>query len=231
VVDAHLEAPGIRREKGAVPGRFKIVVSDLHLGAGREREGNLLEDFSSDQEFTALLQEIAAESDRDGDDVELILNGDVFEMLQVPHVDHFDPRIVYPSELYHSSSEEDSVRKMNIIIEGHRAFFQALGRFLRVGPPRRTATFVKGNHDLNLHWKGVQDLIRWEVAATGGRDSLLTFAERRISREGIYVEHGNQYAALVDRVKAMEEPRDPEAPDQLSIPIGSWFVMDVFNKV
>jgi UDP-2,3-diacylglucosamine pyrophosphatase LpxH len=214
-----------------MPGRFKIVLSDLHLGAGREQDGNPLEDFSSDREFVALLQGIAAESDRDSADVELILNGDVFEMLQVPHVDHFDPRIVYPSEQYHSSSEEDSVRKMSIIIEGHRAFFQAIGRFLRVGPPRRMATFVKGNHDLNLHWKGVQDRIRREVAATGGRESLLAFEERSISREGIYVEHGNQYAAALDRVEVMEEPRDPDAPGQLAIPIGSWFVMDVFNKV
>jgi UDP-2,3-diacylglucosamine pyrophosphatase LpxH len=214
-----------------MPGRFKIVLSDLHLGAGREQEGNPLEDFSSDREFVALLQGIAAESDRDGSDVELILNGDVFEMLQVPHVDYFDPSIVYRSEQYHSSSEEDSVRKMNIIIEGHRAFFQAIGRFLRVGPPRRMATFVKGNHDLNLYWKGVQDRIRREVAATGGRESLLAFEERRINREGIYVEHGNQYAAALDRVEAMEEPRDPDAPGQLAIPIGSWFVMDVFNKV
>ena len=214
-----------------MPGKFKIVVSDLHLSAGREQEGNPLEDFSSEQEFAALLDETAAESDRTGHEVELILNGDAFEMLQVPHVDHFDPTVVYPSKQYHSSSEQDSVRKMNIIIEGHQVFFQALGRFLRVGPPRRYATFVKGNHDLNLHWKGVQDRIRREVAATGGRESLLAFEERRISREGIYVEHGNQYAAVVDQVKAMEEPRDPNDPDQLAIPIGSWFVMDVFNKV
>jgi UDP-2,3-diacylglucosamine pyrophosphatase LpxH len=214
-----------------MPSKFKIVVSDLHLSAGREQEGNSLEDFSSDEEFAALLDQVAAESDRDGNEVELILNGDAFEMLQVPHVRHFDPSMVYPSEQYHSSSEEDSVLKMNIIIEGHQAFFQALGRFLRIGPPRRYATFIKGNHDLNLHWKGVQDRIRQEVAATGGRESLLTFEERRISREGIYVEHGNQYAAAVDRVKDMEEPRDPEEPDQLAIPIGSWFVMNVFNKV
>jgi UDP-2,3-diacylglucosamine pyrophosphatase LpxH len=214
-----------------VPGKFKIVVSDLHLSAGREQEGNLLEDFSSDQEFAALLDEIAAESDRDGAEVELIFNGDVFEMLQVPHVDHFDPSMAYPSEQYHSSSEEDSIRKVNIIIAGHQAFFAALGRFLRMGPPRRYASFVKGNHDLNLYWQGVQDRIRQEVAATGGRESLLTFEERCISREGIYVEHGNQHAEAVDRVKNMEEPRDPEEPDQLAIPFGSWFTMDVFNKV
>lgn len=221
---------GISQEEEALSGKFKIVVSDLHLSAGREREGNRLEDFSSDQEFAALLDQIATESDRNGANVELILNGDIFEMLQVPHVDRFDPSTVYRSEQYHSSSEEDSVRKMDIIVDGHQAFFAALGRFLRIGPPRRCATFVKGNHDLNLHWKGVQDRIRQELAATSRRESLLTFEERRICREGIYVEHGNQYAAAVDRVKDMEQPRDPEDPDQLALPFGSWFVMDVFNK-
>ncbi|NIV32942.1 MAG: hypothetical protein GWN58_26910, partial [Anaerolineae bacterium] len=64
------------------------------------------------------------------------------------------PAIEYPPKQYHSSSEEDSVLKMAIIVEGHRAFFKGLGRFLRMGPPRRRVTFIKGNHDLNLHWSG-----------------------------------------------------------------------------
>ena len=211
--------------------KFKVVISDLHLSAGRESEGNLLEDFASDLAFTAFLGEISAESERDGSEVELIINGDAFEMLQVPHVDEFDPRVFYEPEDYHSSSEEDSVRKMGIIIDGHRPFFDALGQFVRTGPPRRYVTFVKGNHDINLHWTSVQDEIRQAMGATGGRESLLTFEERRIRREGIYVEHGNQYAEIVDRVEDMEEPHDHDRPGQLAIPPGSWFVMDVFNQV
>lgn len=214
-----------------MPGKFKIVVSDLHLSAGRVAQGNLLEDFDSDQEFAAFLDEIAAESDRDEAEVELIVNGDAFEMLQVPHVDTFDPIKVYPSKQYHSSSEGDSVRKMDIVIDGHRPFFDALGRFIQIGPPRRYVTFVKGNHDLNLHWLAVQERIRQAIEATGAKSSLLIFEERRISREGIYVEHGNQYAESVDRVEDMEEPHDHDHPDQLAIPLGSWFVMNVFNKV
>ena len=214
-----------------MPGKFKIVVSDLHLSAGCVAQGNLLEDFGSDREFAGLLDQICTESDRDGTDVELIVNGDAFEMLQVPHLDTFDPTAVYEPETYHSSSEEDSVRKMKIISDGHPAFFQALRHFLQVGPPRRTVTFVKGNHDLNLHWTGVQDHIRQAVAATGPKAPLLTFEERRISREGIYVEHGNQYAEAVDRIQDMEEPHDHDKPGQLAIPLGSWFVMDVFNQV
>jgi UDP-2,3-diacylglucosamine pyrophosphatase LpxH len=212
-------------------GKFKIVISDLHLSAGHQAEGNPLEDFSSDQTFAAFMDEIVAESDRDGTEVELIINGDAFEMLQVPHVDSFDPTIVYASEEYHSSSEEDSARKMDIIIEGHTLFFEALKVFIQVGPPRRSVTFVKGNHDLNLHWPAVQDRICQAIEATGGWRSLASFEERRISREGIYVEHGNQYAEALDRIEDMEEPHDHEKLGQLAIPLGSWFVMDVLNRV
>ncbi len=38
-------------------GKFKIVVSDFHLGAGRRDEGNALEDFTSDREFAALVDD------------------------------------------------------------------------------------------------------------------------------------------------------------------------------
>ena len=212
-------------------GKFKIVVSDLHLGAGYFEQGNLLEDFSSDAQFEALLAAAAAESEREGSDVELILNGDSFEMLQVPVVESFEPDRPYPPEAYHSSSEEDSVRKMGLIIAGHQPFFAALGRFVRHGPPRRSVTFIKGNHDVNLHWPAVQERIRQAIGATGGRRSLLVFEERCVSREGIYVEHGNQYAEIVDRLADMEEPHDHERPGQLALPLGSWCVMDVFNQV
>jgi len=214
-----------------MPGKFKIVVSDLHLSAGRVDEGNPLEDFISDERFAAFLETLVAESERDGAEVELIVNGDAFEMLQVPAVEAFDPAAPYPPEAYHSSSEVDSARKMEIIIAGHRPFFDALGRFVRLGPPRRVVTFIKGNHDVNLHWGAVQERIRRAMGATSGRTSLLTFEERRVSREGIYVEHGNQYAELVDRLEDMEEPHDHDRPGQLALPLGSWFVMDVFNDV
>ncbi|MCL7454542.1 MAG: hypothetical protein M8467_16005 [Anaerolineae bacterium] len=211
--------------------KLKVIVSDQHLGAGPPTGRNPLEDFYSDRAFAAFLDEIAAESDHLGAEVELIFNGDTFEMLQVPHVDKFDPRAVYPPESYHSSAEKDSVRKMDLIIQGHPAFFSALRDFLQEGPPLRYATFVKGNHDLDLHWRGVQTWIRRAVAATGDRTPLLAFEERCIVREDIYVEHGNQYAELIDRVKDIEEPHHPRQPGQLWYPPGSWFVMNVFNQV
>jgi UDP-2,3-diacylglucosamine pyrophosphatase LpxH len=212
-------------------GKFKVVVSDLHLSAGRVAEGNALEDFGSDDDFASFLSELAEESMRTSSELELIVAGDAFEMLQVPNVDVFDPAHLYRPEDYHSSSEPDSVRKMALIVRGHKPFFKALGGFIRTRHPRRSVTFIKGNHDLNLHWPGVQRVIRKAVGATGKKASLLTFEERRVCRDGIYVEHGNQYAEFLNRVEDMEEPLDHDKPGQLDLPLGSWFVMDVFNEI
>jgi UDP-2,3-diacylglucosamine pyrophosphatase LpxH len=92
-------------------------------------------------------------------------------------------------------------------------------------------TFIKGNHDLNLHWPAVQEHLRRAIGATGANESLLHFEELCVNREGIYVEHGNQYAGFENRVDDMEAPCDPDRPDQLALPLGSWFVIDVFNQV
>jgi len=210
--------------------KFKVVLSDFHLGAGRQKEGNLLEDFTSDREFAAFVDEVIAESDRDGADVELIFNGDMFEMFQLPHVDIFDPKAIYRSKECYSSTEPDSVRKVAVAIAGHPLFFAALRRFIQPGPPRRSAAFVKGNHDVLIHWPAVHELIRQTVGATGERAPLMGFAERCISREGIYIEHGNQYSLFLDKVPNMDDPSDPDKPGYLTWPPGARFVMDVYNE-
>jgi UDP-2,3-diacylglucosamine pyrophosphatase LpxH len=210
--------------------KFKIVLSDFHLGAGRQDEGNALEDFTSDREFAALVDEVIAESSRDGAEAELIFNGDMFEMFQLPHVDTFDPNAVYKAKDCYSSTEPDTVRKVAVAIAGHPLYFDALRRFIQPGPPRRTVAFVKGNHDVLLYWPAVHELIRQRVGAAAGRGPLVGFAERCISREGIYVEHGNQYSLFLDRVPNMDEPLDPNNPGYLTWPPGAKFVMDVYNE-
>ncbi len=56
-------------------GKFKVVVSDLHLGAGFAQEGNALEDFTKDAEFAGLLEALREESDAQGLECELIVFG------------------------------------------------------------------------------------------------------------------------------------------------------------
>jgi UDP-2,3-diacylglucosamine pyrophosphatase LpxH len=211
-------------------GKAKIIVSDLHLGAGFAPE-NPLEDFITDDAFVRLVKEIVAESDEKEMEVELILNGDLIEFLQVPAVDTFDPAVIYPREVYRSSSEVASTNKMRLVIQGHRTLFTALHDFISPAQPRRCVTLIKGNHDVNLYWPAVQDIVREVVGAVGDRSDLLVFEELALSREGIYVEHGNQYGEKVSRFDNFEEPIDPKRPGELVSPPGSNFVIDFFNDL
>lgn len=211
--------------------KFKVILSDLHLGAGG---GNPLDDFCLDGVFADLLAQLAAESERDGVSVELIFAGDTFEFLQVPVLDDplsFDATASYPPEAYAPSDEASAAAKMETILAGHPDFVAALRAFIQVKAPQRRLTFIKGNHDVELHWQAVQRLLRAQLQGTGEREPCLTFVERRISREGIYVEHGNQYAEPVSRLDDFQEPHDYEHPDQLALPVGSRFVYRFFNQI
>jgi hypothetical protein len=111
-------------------------------------------------------------------------------------------------------------------------FFVALREFIKPANPQRKVTIIKGNHDVELYWPAVKERIRQAVYATGEeRAKLLAFEEVCVNREGIYIEHGNQYAEKVNRVDNFEEPLDPEREGQLAIPAGSQFVIAFFNQV
>ena len=210
--------------------KAKIIIGDLHIGAGFAPD-NPLEDFDNDDKFTEFLNGIVTESNAKKMDVELIVSGDLFEFLQVPAVDTFDPQVIYPPEAYYPTSEESSVQKINLIVAGHTTFFTALRDFINSQHPRRNVTIIKGNHDVNLYWGAVQNSIRQTVEATGDRQDLLAFEERQVSRDGIYVEHGNQYLEPFNSFDNFEEPLDPACPGELEIPSGSAFVMEFLNDV
>lgn len=214
--------------------KCKVVLSDLHLGAGRIAEGNTLEDFDRDEAFCALLRDLALESERRHTPMELILAGDTFEFLQVPCLprgEAFDPTADYDAERYEASSEAASLQKLMLIAEGHPAFFAGLGAFIQAEDPRRTITFIKGNHDVNLHWESLQAAIRGLLGEDDATTDRVQFEGRCVSREGLYVEHGNQYCEGVSRFPDFEQPHDPDAVGELYLPIGSRWVTRVFNKL
>lgn len=210
----------------------KIIVSDLHLGAGSFGGKNPLEDFRSDEEFRGFLLALRAESEATGRPMDLVINGDFIEFLQVPAVplSEYDPSRVYPEEAFRSTRESDCVLRTDLVIAGHPAVFEALGAFLSESP-RRTVTIVKGNHDIPLHWPGVQERIRRAMGATGPRAPLLTFAARFFYQDGVYVEHGNQYRDPLNSLENFEDPEDPQRPGHLRMPVGSRFVIEFYNRI
>ncbi len=210
----------------------KIILSDLHLGAGLFGGANPLEDFRHDRQFHDFMLALRDESESAGRPMDLIINGDFIEFLQVPAVpvSEYDPRAVYPEEAYRTTTEADSVLRTDLVIAGHRPVFEGLAAFLSERP-RRTVTVIKGNHDIPLYWPGVKERIRQALEATGPRAPLLTFAERFVLRDGVYVEHGNQYGDPLNSLDDFENPVDPRHPDRLKMPVGSRFVIEFFNHV
>ncbi len=208
----------------------KIVISDTHLGAGLADAGNNLEDFTSDAEFASFVRGLAAESDDKDLPMDFIVNGDFIEFLQVPALESFNPQAVYPPESYAVATEHDALRKLELVIRGHRPVFDALGAFVSESPIRRVL-FLWGNHDPELFWPGVQKRIRLALSAEGEKRSLVVFPGEKFMEDGVYVEHGNQYTESYNRFTNPSSPMDPHYPTRVEHPPGSKFVIDFFNDV
>jgi UDP-2,3-diacylglucosamine pyrophosphatase LpxH len=195
--------------------KLKLVVSDFHLGSGhRTRDGslNILEDFFHDREFIDFLQYFAT-GDYEQADVELILNGDFFNLLMIDF-EEIDPEVV---------TELTALRRMTAIIDGHRAVMNALRFF--ASQPNKSVCFVMGNHDPGILFPSVQLLIR---EAVGDRCKMII---DHYEFDGIYVEHGNQYevANSFDRKKYFLKDGLPEPV--LNQPWGTYFLVHVVNHI
>ncbi len=157
--------------------RIKLIASDFHLGTGRRNEDgslNTLEDFIFDERFIEFL-EYYSTGDYTNAEVELILNGDFFNMIQTP-VDGLVPTDV---------TEEISLRQLARIVDGHPQVVAALQAFREREGKR--LVFTVGNHDAGLAWPAVKERIR-EIF---GRD--VEVVSRAYVFDNIHVEHGDRY--------------------------------------
>lgn len=159
--------------------RVKIVVSDMHLGFGRtmpDGQVNNLEDFISDQAFADLLEFYRTGEYVDAE-VELILNGDIFEGLAVT-LEEPDADMITASK---------SVAKIERILEGHPRVVRALRLF--AVDERRQVTFIVGNHDQDLLWEEVQALLLDQI------HPQTRFIQGAYVFDGVHIEHGHYHEA------------------------------------
>lgn len=186
-----------------------LVVSDLHMTAGRNRETggwSPTEDFFQDDEFARFLEHY---SNAGAPPTTLVINGDLFDFLQVLELpsqwrkDHGampPPDNIYVEELeWHGTTYKYRIPLSDInpkyglrctrestrflagkIVEGHETFFCALVRFASRDANR--IVILKGNHDVQLYWDAVQGHIldRLEVLASVNQ---LSFARTSIAFE------------------------------------------------
>ncbi len=188
--------------------RYKLVLSDFHLGKGRYfRDGspNLLEDFVYDREFAEYLDHYRSGEFQNAD-VELILNGDILNLLQMDTYGVYTP-------LFTERSTERSVRR---IVQGHPEFFEALRRWSAT--EGHTIGYVVGNHDVGMLWPSPRRVF----SEACGQE--VRFFDESYVFDGVHVEHGQQHErfARIDMRQPFITRGLPEPV--LNLPWGSLFV-------
>lgn len=195
--------------------KFKIVLSDFHLGKGKhlpDGARNLLEDFTSDHKFIEFL-DYHMKGPYKRAEVELIFNGDFLNLLQVDYRDRYTDFI----------TEADSLHKLMKILRGHSELFDKLSEFSRES--NHKVIFILGNHDPGLLWEGVQHVLKERL---GGE---VKFFMEAYDPKGVHIEHGNQYQAdnRYDRENYFLKENVPEPI--INLPFGSFLVIHYLNEI
>ncbi len=168
-------------------GREVVVISDLHLAAGREEIGTYrgTENFFNDDAFVRFIDRMIGETSAAGGT--LVINGDFIDFIRIVQLpesnrefeewsrllDDLGMASRTPESLRASIVDRErtyglktpdykSVWRLYRSIAGHPDFFGALAAWLASG--RNQLIVVKGNHDLEWAWKEVRDGLRLALA-------------------------------------------------------------------
>lgn len=190
--------------------KLKLVVSDFHLGKGISLQNgayNHLEDFLADRVWCEFLNYYSTGKYKDYE-IELILNGDIFNSIQVDYKGYYSPIV----------TESIAVEKIAEIIKGHPSFFEGLKNFASF--PNHTITYIVGNHDIEFIWDKCKDLLEKTI------ESEIKFRHISYQVDGIHYEHGQQYESVnsIDP-KKLFLTKDLKEPI-LNLPWGSHFVIN-----
>lgn len=197
----------------------QLIVSDFHMGSGhRDGELNPWESFVYDDRFAEFLHHHSSGPYRDTD-VELILNGDIFDFLQVPVDGRFPLRI----------TEAIAVRKLKSCMDGHPEVIGALATFLTMRG--KTMTILPGNHDFEWVFPKVQEAFCLRLTGATSNPRIRVITDRPTYEfDGIQVQHGQQLDMphfhnfkekfLIRRGQAV-----------LNLPWGSQYLLSVMTKL
>jgi len=209
--------------------KYKIVISDCHLSAGRFFEGQLNphEDFFFDEEMCEMFEYFSTGAYGDGPsgpvDVELFINGDYLDFLNVPYKGEFEDAI----------TEEIALYKLEAIFLGHPKVMAAIRKF--AAKPGKKVTYMVGNHDADLFFPKVRERIvrEWDPNGSFPSEKVTLIADRDRVRwdNRVEVHHGNQFEAV--HFLEFDKPVLQSYLDQpvLNIPWGSFYVLKIVNRL
>lgn len=175
-----------------------------------------MEDFHEDERLAELVLHYGGVAYA-GHEVELILNGDIFDLMKVEVDGAFSTEI----------SEAVAVEKTRRVLEGHPLVTAALKDF--VSKPGKRITYIPGNHDIDVWYPAVQQLIRAYVApgALAPRLRFVTATDTYSLPEGIQIRHGHQLETIHRfDYRRMTVP-GPRGEPILDLPWGSLWCLEV----
>ncbi|NDD91963.1 hypothetical protein EBZ37_07755 [bacterium] len=182
--------------------RHTFSISDLHLTEAEPAhpKKRLWKPYKSrkffiDATFKRFLEHIQ-ELAGPGESIELILNGDIFDFDSVMRLPD-DPKqfhIHWLERLRGLNAEEAKSKfKMEVILRDHQEWVTALREFLLQG---HRVVFIIGNHDIELHWPGVQKTLIEAFTLPEHLVGNIRICEWfYVSNHDTLFEHGNQYDA------------------------------------
>jgi UDP-2,3-diacylglucosamine pyrophosphatase LpxH len=189
--------------------KFTAIISDLHLCEPEPEHADDLwkkfktKEFFFDEDFRQFLEVIQKKAE--GQQVELILNGDIFDFDSVMEIPDEPPyRVSWlekKSGLF--AQEAKSKFKIGLILKSHPVWVEALRKFILNG---NRVIFVIGNHDLELHFPSVQNEVLETLNIPKKQQYLVRFCEWfYVSNKDTLIEHGNQ----LDPYCVCQDPINP----------------------
>jgi hypothetical protein len=202
--------------------RSIVVLSDMHMGLGRSTDGAWRpdEDFRWSAEFARFLAAI----DQEGKSaVDLILNGDTFELV------NSGPRNCDGRDDSAGCTETTALSRLDTILKAHDTDVKALGQFARAGSNH--VAFVPGDQDAALLYPGVGRRAVAALAAPGGRAEVTT-SGYWLSPDGqVYAEHGHQIGFSAHRFEDWPVPFVTRSGrQQLERPWGEALAQELFGR-
>ncbi len=220
-----------------------IIISDLHLSEGWNPKTKRLyrkEDFFFDLNFHRFLQHLVEKAEKDSF-YKLIINGDFVDFLQItsyPDEKTIDGETITESEreLGLGTSTVKTIWKLDLLMNGHKIFFNALKEFILKG---NEVVIIPGNHDIEWINSKVQESFKEKLSTDVPTDQKDTFKERikflpwfyYDSNLSVFVEHGSQYDELNSFDYFLCPYRPYKKDGSIDLPSGSFFVRYLFNRV
>lgn len=207
-----------------------LAISDLHLGCDLRAGNKLDKPRTTDAPLASFLHWHTEHRDG-GKPWRLILNGDIVDFVAITLVPKEPVPFAISAEeraLGLAPTEPKCVWKLRRTADRHHTVFDALARFVHKG---NSVHIIRGNHDSEWRWPGVQEEFRRILAERSGCprrkiDRLVEFHDWFYLEPGFfYAEHGHahdHYSVQSDFFSAHNDDGEIELP--LSSKVLRYFV-------